>query len=359
MENVYLKISRASLCLFIALGVICGCGMYEDSGDGCGELRLSFNSECRTIMRDILDIPDTSDFHLIITDSKGRATYDGKYGDCPESLTLPSGSYSISVSSCDFVRPAFSSPQFGDEQCVLVDAGETVFVKLMCRQLNAGVKLYVDPDFLVEYPDGVLFLKSDRGRLMYGYSERRIAYFSPGSISLQLVCGEETESLMTRVLEAQEVAVISVNVSSGEGRGSGLSLDLDTSRVWSVHEVTLGEVRSGGESVSDALTVSQAISSGTGKDVWVSGYIVGGDLTSANASFEPPFQSRSNLLLGPRSSTVNRDACIAVQLPSGKLRDALNIVDNPDNLGRKICLRGDLTESYFGLVGLKNISDYE
>jgi hypothetical protein len=85
---------------------------------------------------------------------------------------------------------------------------------------------------------------------------------------------------------------------------------------------------------------------------------VGGDLTSASASFEEPFKSRTNILLGPKSSTTDRDACIAVQLPDGKVRDALNLIDNPDMLGRKVCLKGNLVDAYFGLTGLKSVDEY-
>jgi hypothetical protein len=94
------------------------------------------------------------------------------------------------------------------------------------------------------------------------------------------------------------------------------------------------------------------------KDVWVCGYIVGGDLTSASASFDEPFTSRTNILLGPKSSTVDKDACLSVQLPSGGLRDVLNLVDNPGLLGTKVYLKGDIVEAYYGIPGIKNISEY-
>ena len=110
---------------------------------------------------------------------------------------------------------------------------------------------------------------------------------------------------------------------------------------------------------SESTTTQQARSSAGSEDVWVCGYIVGGDLTASSASFDVPFSSRTNLLLGPKSSTLNRDACLSVQLPAGDLRDALNLVDNPDMLGRKIYLRGDVVEAYFGLPGIKNISEYK
>jgi hypothetical protein len=110
--------------------------------------------------------------------------------------------------------------------------------------------------------------------------------------------------------------------------------------------------------MSDALTVSQARSSIGSKDVWVCGYIVGGDLTSASASFDEPFTSRTNILIGPKSSTSDKDACLSVQLPSGDLREVLNLVDNPRLLKTKVYLRGDIVDAYYGIPGIKNISEY-
>ena len=114
-----------------------------------------------------------------------------------------------------------------------------------------------------------------------------------------------------------------------------------------------------GDSEDMSLTVSQAKASVGEEDVWVSGYVVGGDLTSASASFEAPFSSRTNILLGSRSSTIDKEACIAVQLPSNEIRDAVNLVDNPQLLGKKVCFKGDIVESYFGITGLKNVTDYK
>ena len=121
----------------------------------------------------------------------------------------------------------------------------------------------------------------------------------------------------------------------------------------------IGGGGSDGGSIAKALTVSQARTMAPKNNVWVSGYIVGGDLTTASGNFEEPFKSKSNLILGPRSSTTDRSVCIAVQLPSGSIRDELNLVDNPSLLGRKVCLHGNLVTDYFNLVGLKNLDDVE
>ena len=339
-------------------------GKVEDPGtsDGKGELRISFASDQYVTRKADPDVPDTSDFHLTVTSSTGSIVYDGVYSASPEAIMVDPGSYDVKVVSCDFKVPAFSSPQYGDDQCVVVPSGEIVNVRLMCTQINSGIRLKVDRGFLDAYPDGVLFLKSAQGKLMYGYSEKRIAYFRPGNVSLLLSSGGKDEVLLTRNLKAQEILQLDITVSPNAGQsgtGSRISVAVDTSRTWISDSYIIGGENDKGSEITDALTVSQAMDHIGDEDVWVSGYIVGGDLTSSSASFEIPFSSRTNILIGPRSSTINRSSCIAVQLPSGSVRDALNLVDNPNNLERKVCIRGDIVESYYSLIGLKSVTDYE
>ncbi len=365
-----LSLKRRIIVFLIAaaalMPVLKSCEMLGvgSSGAGDGELRLAFAKGQESLTRAGLEIPDTSDFLLTIKNSKGESVYDGKYGDSPESMSLAADSYTVTVISEEFTKPAFSVPQFGDEQCVVVPAGKSVDLKLVCCQLNAGIRLMIDPGFLDAYPKGVLLLKSASGRLVYGYSEKRIAYFPPGDVSLVLNEGKTDKVLMTRRMNAREMLELKVNAASSGNAPSvsgsgGISVKVDTARVWKSEVYVIGGGSSGGSGMYDAMTVSEALEAMQGNDVWVCGYIVGGDLTSSSASFEEPFESRTNLLLGPRSSTVDRDACLSVQLHSGDIRDALNLVDNPELLGRKICLRGDIVESYYGICGLKQITGFE
>ena len=195
---------------------------------------------------------------------------------------------------------------------------------------------------------------------MYSYSEKRIAYFLPGNISLILSQNGKDEVLMSKTLLAQEILSLGVSVaaSGSSSKGSHISVAVDTSRNWISDSYVIGGKNDGGGNASDAMTVLQAQSSAGSKDVWVCGYIVGGDLTSASASFDEPFSSRTNILLGPKSSTLDKEACLSVQLPVGELRDALNLVDNPQMLRRKVYLRGDIVEAYYGIPGIKNVSEY-
>lgn len=349
-------------CLVLLAAVSCQMlGYPEDATHEKGELRISFTDELPT--KAVEEIPDTSDFLLTVSGPDGKVIYDGVYGDSPESIMVDAGSYTVFVRSCDFTEPAFATPQYGDEQCVVVPSGGVADVKLTCVQMNAGVFLRVDKSFLTNCPDAVLFLKSSAGKLMYSYSEKRIAYFPPGSVSLMMSTNGSDKVLLTRTLQSRTVLEIGVSAagSSSSGQQEKISVAVDTSRTWNTESYVIGGGGSSGKgnSVSDALTVSQAAASAGEEDVWVSGYIVGGDLTSTSAVYKAPFTSRTNLLLGPRSSTSSRASCISVSLPSGHIREDLNLVDNPSMLGRKVCLRGDIVESYYGMTGLRNLTDFE
>lgn len=351
---------KKMFCLLVTIPMFASCVKLGSKTEG--ELRISFAQEAINLTRSAQEIPDTSDFILTVKTADGDIVYEGTYGDSPESMTLEAGSYVVRAISREFKKPAFSSPQYGDEQCVVVPEGGVVNVRLLCCQINAGIRLKIAQEFLSSYPSAALLLKSDDGSLTYSYTEKRMAYFRPGNVSLVMTQGSKDELLMTRRLEAREMLVMTVSTSSDSGtdvKTSGVSIAVDTSRYWLSESYVIGGNNGKGESDETSYTVSQAKASVGDEDVWVSGYIVGGDLTSASAKFETPFSSKTNLLLGSRTSTSDKEACIAVQLPSGKVRDDANLVDNPSMLGKKVCFKGDIVEAYFGITGLKNVTDFK
>lgn len=382
MDNMDFLDFRHSVRLLAAVPLLVSCSLFsipeEPGGDVPGEglsgLRISFDWDSVKDTKAVSESIDTNSFILDIRDSGGGCVYSGRYGDSPVSFDLPAGSYTVSAVSSEFKAPAFSCPQYGDEQCVVVPEGKVIGVRLNCTLMNCGIALNVASGFLTQYPKSSLFVKSDEGRLPYSYTERRIAYFKPGKISLLITDGMENRTLATRRLSAGYVLKLSVRVSGGSGSGAGQVQDgggvriaVDTAKNWISGTVTIGGgTSSGGSSGGDgpetgeagAVTIAMAKELVGETDVWVGGYIVGGDLTSAKASFTPPFSSRSNILIGPRSSVTSREGCLSVQLPEGEVRDELNLVDNQRLLGRHVLLCGDIVDSYYGMTGMKNVGDF-
>lgn len=121
----------------------------------------------------------------------------------------------------------------------------------------------------------------------------------------------------------------------------------------------------GGEgdgSAASPYDVAYVLSAGNpGTTAWVKGYIVGtvkdGSQTYSDATFSTENASATNFLLADEASCADASKCIPVQLPAGDVRTALNLKDNPANLGKFVCLKGNL-EKYFGQPGLKSVTEY-
>lgn len=107
-----------------------------------------------------------------------------------------------------------------------------------------------------------------------------------------------------------------------------------------------------------AIEIPQASGNVGVKGTWVKGYIIGGDLTTRNISFAPPFSAASNIAIGISPDTKERSECLSVSLPQGRIRNALNLVTNPGLLGRECYLQGEIVPSYFGMIGIKNLTDF-
>ena len=235
---------------------------------------------------------------------------------------------------------------------------------------DAGIRLRIGSEFLTSYPRGVLYLKSAEGKLMYSFTEKRIAYFRPGDVSLLLSDGGTDQVLLTRRLAAQEVLTLHISApGSGAMEAGGLSISVDTTKTWKDEHFTIGGEAGGGSGssgvgqgadVSHAFSVPQAKSSAGETDVWVYGYIVGGDLTATGSKMNtgPSFTKNTHLAIASRSSVTEKSACLSVELKAGPVRDALNLVDHPDLLGSRVYVHGDIVEAYFGIPGVKDVTEY-
>lgn len=111
--------------------------------------------------------------------------------------------------------------------------------------------------------------------------------------------------------------------------------------------------------VGDVIAMNNSL--GATQKYWVKGYVVGsagggtgGVLTSV--ATVAPF-SPSALAIAASSAETNLAAMVPVQLPVGDVRVALNLLDNPSQLGKEVKLFGTL-EAYFTAPGVKNVTEY-
>ena len=94
---------------------------------------------------------------------------------------------------------------------------------------------------------------------------------------------------------------------------------------------------------------------------WVHGYIVGAvksglsSVTSnADINWSAPFDLATNVVIADDGSCREISQCIIVNLPAGKpLRTQVNLMENPDNLGKHLAVNGKLRK-YFNQAGLRD-----
>lgn len=100
---------------------------------------------------------------------------------------------------------------------------------------------------------------------------------------------------------------------------------------------------------------------------WVTGYIVGYISTSSGVfslnadtgKFTATGAEATNIIMAESPDEKDWEKCMSVQLPSGPVRNAVNLQQNPDNLGKEITLFGELGSNYMGVKGIRSVSAYE
>lgn len=148
----------------------------------------------------------------------------------------------------------------------------------------------------------------------------------------------------------------------------------EKSRTMEVKSITVMAGQAGGDTptppgpgtgsgtIDDPYDVTSGISlQGQNVTAWVSGYIVGavksGDSHNTVHSNEDidwvaPFGRATNVLIADDPTCNEVANCIIVKMPSGSdLRSQVNLVDNPDNLGKQLKVNGTLKNA-FGQSGL-------
>lgn len=111
----------------------------------------------------------------------------------------------------------------------------------------------------------------------------------------------------------------------------------------------------------DPYTVEEAIEGQGAKSGWVSGYIVGSvkagvtDIDSNDKIIWGSAAEMDNtLVIAPAADVKDYTKCLVFALPQGSdLRAKGNLIDNPDNLGKEMKIRGTF-DSFMGANGLIN-----
>lgn len=114
--------------------------------------------------------------------------------------------------------------------------------------------------------------------------------------------------------------------------------------------------------VADVKALNNNFASAT--KYWVTGYIIGvpsagnteGNLITVD--LEAPFTGATAIALSDAASETDLTKMIGVQLPTGEIRMALNLVDNASNLNKKVKVYGTLQSYFSSAPGVQNTSAY-
>lgn len=143
---------------------------------------------------------------------------------------------------------------------------------------------------------------------------------------------------------------------SKENSGSnfdGIDFFSDTTKGSFSRPLSINETISFADSLRDSLASMK-------KKVWITGHIVGtiNKSIKSGISFSTPTNTASNILLCDTCTDTDFSCCVPVELLSGsKIRKTMNLKDNPELLGAKIKLRGQIT-TYYSVTGLKKTDKF-
>lgn len=113
-----------------------------------------------------------------------------------------------------------------------------------------------------------------------------------------------------------------------------------------------------GKGTADSpYNVTAAIAAASGTGVYVKGFIVGSidGKATTDAKFSAETATVSNVLIAVSADETDITKCMPVQLPTGAVRTALNLVDNAGNYKKEVTLYGNI-EKYFSVTGLKTVT---
>ncbi len=125
---------------------------------------------------------------------------------------------------------------------------------------------------------------------------------------------------------------------------------------------------------SDPMTAAQVLTGYVNDSIarpWAVGYIAGYcDTEVSNTMSEASAVLRgegctvaTNMLISfedptAEGASITWEDCATVQLPSGAVRNALNLKDHPENFGKMVCLQGTTGSKYCGAYGIRSVVDY-
>jgi hypothetical protein len=126
-------------------------------------------------------------------------------------------------------------------------------------------------------------------------------------------------------------------------------------------EIESSSIKDGTGTKESPYSANQVLAGTATGTAWVSGYIVGwveGQVLSEGANFTSASTVQTNVLIANSPDVTDLSKCLPIQLSSGTdARTNVNLKDHPENFGKILSINGSI-EKYFGVTGVKTVTDY-
>ena len=166
MKKIFISILAAS-----ALFAGCNTLLIEETHAAYGQLALdlSASDEFEIISkssetRDKLRNEDVNEFNIkMVRPSDGLVKEYKRFGDMPQMVQLPSGRWTLKVSSPDTLPAAFNQPVYGVRHDFDVKVGEVTSEKLVCTLQNIKISFDLAEEFTSELKDYTITVSNGEG----------------------------------------------------------------------------------------------------------------------------------------------------------------------------------------------------
>lgn len=169
MEQMMKKVF---ISILAAVAVFSGCNtvLIEETGMGQFALDLSAEDEYTTVTKTSeasetkTANEDVNKFKIkIVRPSDGFTKEYEKFGDMPQILQLPSGSYTLIANSPNTLPAAFNQPIYGTSHNFIVKVGEVTSESLVCTLQNVKVTFDLKDEFKSELKDYTITVSNGEG----------------------------------------------------------------------------------------------------------------------------------------------------------------------------------------------------
>ena len=351
-----------TMLLILSLFVMCTCSKAPVE-KGTGYLTLNINQN--TSLKAGIEIDD---FTLRISNGYTEVLK-MRFGDLPEEIALPVGTYTIEAYSSEFYEPMFETLLYSGSVTVEIEADENTEASLNCGLGNAGIKVVWSEEFAHLFTTYQAQIECDEGYLNYESNEERTGYFLPGTVSVSILADGKSIYGGTITLAAGDIvtATLHPKIKVDPTGGLTINITIDETVKNRAVDITFDPDDPGDQdndnSETNPYTIEQAMgrysSSQTVYDVWVAGYIVGSK-PSTDYDFVNGIWQATNIVLADDISEEDDRNVIFVDLATALYRNNLSLVGNEsylERLHRKVVIRGNLRQFQYR-AGLRDLAGF-